>query len=107
MLRTLLQSDWNTIMDSDYVFKSNIEKHVIQIFGKEFNKDDDSLILVYYNVYTNKPMMLLQRYNRKGVNVDAPEIDGYSLVVEEGEDSAGEYTEVTYILRALQEALTD
>ena len=107
MYNELLSIDWNDMMMSDYIFKSNTEKHVIQVYGSEFNKNDKSLILVYYNVYTNKPMMLLQRYNDVGLNLKLPDIDGYSKTLVEGEDDEGVFTEVTYVLKSLQEALED
>ena len=106
MYAKLLSMTWDEMMNSDYVFKSNVEKRVIQIFGNEFVKDDDSLILVYYNVYTNKPMICIQRYNRKGVNITPEEVDGFAVtMVEDVEEDGSEFTEITYVLCSLQEAL--
>lgn len=113
MYEKLLQMSWDDMMHSDYVFKSNVEKHVIQIFGSEFEDGDTSLILVYYNVYTNKPMLLIQRYNQEGIKICPPEIEGFTMTLVENTESDGEdtesdgesFTEVTYVLRSLQEAL--
>jgi hypothetical protein len=106
MQNKLLKMNWDDIMNSDYVFKSNMEKHVVQIFGDELEAGDDSLILIYYNVYTNEPMLMLQRYNRKGAMLVPEEVDGYTMTREEDTDEDGsDYTEITYVLRSLQEAL--
>ena len=108
MYEQLLRMTWWDMMNSDYVFKSNIEKHVIQIFGSEFEDGDDSLILVYYNVYTNEPMLLIQRYNRKGVEIHPPEVEGFNMtLVEDTETDGCDFTEVTYVLCSLQEALQE
>ena len=36
MLQKVLKMDWDTIQQSDYRYKSNIFKHVVQIKGSEF-----------------------------------------------------------------------
>lgn len=108
MYAKLLSMTWGEVMQSDYIFKSNTEKRVIQIFGKEFVKGDTSLILVYYNVYYNTPMLLIQRYDKVGLSLDLPKIKGFNKHCTEDVDTDGtHYTEVVYISEDLQKSLED
>ena len=100
MYELLLEMTWHDIMESDYIFKSNFEKHVIQISASELNndKDDDSVILIYYNVYTGKPIILLHHSNKKGVCMNVPSVAGYHEDRTEGVNDDGEdFTEVLYV----------
>lgn len=100
MYEKLLSMSWSDMMESDYLFKSNSEKRVIQISADEVSEDkgDDSIILVYYNVYTGKPIILLHHYSRKGMAKDVPYVVGYHEDRTEGVNDDGEdFTEVLYV----------
>ena len=104
MLNEFLKKTWAEVVSSDYDFKSNTFKHVIEIDGNELKEGDDSLILVYYNVYTNLPMIILQHYHRKGVETEV--VAGYHSTVNEGVDENGEdFTEIVYIAEEIKTAL--
>lgn len=106
MYDTLLSKTWDEMMYSDYVFKSNNEKKIIEIKGNQFNPDDKSLIIVYYNVYTHKPMILIQRYIEDIGADTTPEVKGFSKTFIKDEDEYGnDFTEIVYVLRALQDAI--
>ena len=100
MYSKLLSMSWHDIMESDYIFKSNFEKHVIQIYAKEITEDnnDDSIILVYYNIFTGNPIILLHHYNTSGAVNEIPDVEGYVKELTGGKDENGEeFTEVLYI----------
>ena len=100
MYDKLLSIMWEEIMNSDYIFISNSEKRVIQIKGSEVSDDteDDSIILVYYNMFTGKPLLLIQHYDGRGRASILPSIEGYIKERTEGVNKDGEeYTEVVYI----------
>jgi hypothetical protein len=108
MYEKLLSMTWNDMINSDYLLKSNTAKYVVQIYGNEFVDGDDSLILIYYNMFTKTPMLMLQRWNRHDVGVNPPEVEGYNItVVEDVETDGTEFTEVTYVLSELQKALQE
>lgn len=104
MLAEFLKKTWTEVNASEYDFKSNTFKHVIEIDGSELREGDDSLILVYYNVYTNMPMIVLQHYHRK---IESSEkVLGYHSTVNEGVDENGEdFTEIVYIAEEIKTAL--
>lgn len=100
MYENLLSLTWEEIMESDYIFISNSEKRVIQIKGSEVAEDatDDSIVLVYYNMFTGKPLLLIQHYDGRGRASVLPSISGYIKERTEGVNKDGEeYTEVVYI----------
>ena len=104
MLQEFLKKSWSEIMNSDYNFKSNTFRHVIEISGSEIIEGDDSHILVYYNTYTQMPMIVLQHYDRGAVA--ANEIEGYCLRVDEGVVEGGkEFTEIIYLSEDFKTAL--
>ena len=104
MLGEFLKKSWAEVNATDYDFKSNTLKHVIEIRGNELRDEDDSIILVYYNVYTGMPMIVLQHYNR--LNIEAEIIPGYSMTKSEGVDEDGvDATEIVYILEEIKNAL--
>ncbi len=109
MYSKLLSTTWEQMNNSDYVFKSNAIKRIVQIDGSELTKGDDSVIVIYYNVYTGVPMVLTQRYNHRVEGLNPPPIDGYSMYQKEEKDEEdGEIcSEVTYVLCSLQKALEE
>lgn len=104
MYDKILSMLWDEIYNSDYEFKSNTEKHVIEIKGNQFESSDDSLFLIYYNVYTGEPMVIMQRYDRMGVEIELPSGIEYNVTREEGEDEKGPYTEYTFVLKKIWSA---
>lgn len=84
MYKELLQKSWDDMMNSDYLFKSNISRFVVEIPLKEIvsNNADKSIILIYYNVYTKRPMILMHQYDSV-VDLNKEIIDGYTGEVTE------------------------
>lgn len=108
MYEKILNMTWNDFMNSDFLFKSNTEKHVIQIDSKELSPDDDSFFLIYFNLYTGAPMVLLQRYNHKGVTIDDSKYPNYIITKTEGDDDSEDgFTEIVFVLKSVSEALTE
>ncbi len=107
MYRELLSMSWEQMLNSEYLFKSNATKKIVQINGSELNSSDDSVIVIYYNVYTGIPMILTQRYNHKVDGINPPLVDGYSMYHKEEEEDGEVFTEVTYVLCSLQKALEE
>lgn len=107
MYEKLLSMTWDQMMESDYCFKSNAARKIIQINGSEFDKNDDSIIIVYYNVYTGNPMILTQRYSHTVEDIVPPQIDGFSMYCKNDLEDDYVCTEVTYVLCDLQASLED
>lgn len=106
MLEELLSYTWVQMMESDYMYTSNNQKHVIQISGEELDDTRDSTILVYYNVYTQTPMICV--YHVDGEEEFTPEIvPGFQVVKESKVNEDGvPYTEVVYLEDTMQKALS-
>lgn len=108
MLDKILSMTWEEFMNSDLLLKSNAHKHVIEIKGGEFDKNDKSTILIYCNVYTGSPMIVLMHY--KGTDVEQPVFTNsdYAITRTNGVDEDGtEFTEFVLVLRSMQKALED
>lgn len=104
MLSDFLAMSWNDVRDSDYDFKSNTLKHVIEISGSQVIDGDDSTILVYYNVYTNYPMICLQHYVRIGIEPEV--IPGFAMNKSEGVNEDGiDVTDIVYVSAEIKSAL--
>lgn len=98
--------NWEEFMNSELLFKSNAHKHVIEVKGSEFDSADTSTILVYCNVYTGYPMIVLVRYS--GTDISDLELDNtdYTITKTTGVDDDGNsYTEFLIVLREMQKAL--
>lgn len=105
MLREFAKLSWDQIQDSEYVFKSNVQKHVVHMAGKELGDDKDSTVLTYYNFYTGMPMIIV--YRIEGIYEGGVEdIEGFRAVKEFRKDDDGNYTETTYIENVMHEALS-
>ena len=95
-------------MNSELLFKSNAMKHVIEISGSEFDKNDDSTILIYCNVYNGTPMAVVIHYPRPGVPAPVISNGDYTVTINSGVSEDGnEYSEFVLVLRAMQKALED
>lgn len=105
MLSEFLKMSWNDVMNSDYLFKSNNVKHVIQIRGSELNGPSDVVLLVYYNMYTDFPMVAVSV--RDGHYEDPiEEIPGFNIARNYIKDDEGkEETQVVYIAEEINELL--
>lgn len=106
MLSKFLSMSWSDIIDSDYSYKSNSFRHVIEINGSEFlEKDNDCFVLVYYNVYTGKPMIALLHYERLGIEPE--QVEGYFVRKDEGVDEVNNtsVTEIMYLSQTIKNAL--
>lgn len=106
MLNELLKNTWDQMMDSEYFYKSNIQKHVIQMDGSELGDERSSMILIYYNVYTQTPMICIYHVNGD-VDFEPEKVNGFRAVKETGTDEDGnQYTEYVYLEDAMREALS-
>lgn len=98
MYELLLKTNWNDILEKDLMMKTQTARHILTVKGSEFKQDDDSVILVYYNIVTGEPYLLIQIYTREIPNMHIPDIDGFegSCIHENG------ITEITYVDEAIK-----
>lgn len=106
MYELLLNMTWQDFMNSEYLFKSNTEKHVIEIKGNEFDENDESLFVLYFNVFTGEVMVAIQMTNSE-VNIPDCIKDKYIVTKTERGGDDDEFSEVVFVLKTLSEALTD
>ena len=105
MIKTLLTTSWEDVLNMDILLKCNNEKHVIQVKSSEFENELESTILVYYNVYNNMPMILVRLFN--GAPDCEPEIvDGFTVTKSEVNDDDKDLEHV-YVLSDLKQALQE
>lgn len=105
MLNEYAKMTWDDVQDSNYQFKCNNIKHVIQISGEELGGPTGSLLLTYYNLYTGLPMIMV--WNVDGEDVGPIEdVEGYKA--NKNFNRTGgviESTEITYISNEICEVL--
>lgn len=107
MLKELLSMTWDDMMKSDFMFKSNTEKHVIDINGLELKSNDESLIVIFYHMWKGTPMVILQRYPYANATINVDDYPDYNITIAGGEDESGPYTEISFVLKAIVKALTE
>lgn len=107
MLKELLSMTWDEMMESDFVFKSNTEKHVIDINGAELEDGNESLIVIFYHMWKGTPMVVLQRYPYAGATINVNDYPDFNITIAGGEDESGPYTEISFVLKAIVKALTE
>lgn len=106
MLREFLSMTWDDVQKSDYYFKSNIQKHVVQIDGSEIGEAESALFLIYYNLYTGVPMVAVMRMDG-GEDTPVKSIDGFRHVKEVLPNEDGKSSiEVVYIEDSIDKALS-
>lgn len=104
-LKEFLSMPWDAALRSDYMFKSNVIKHVIQLEGTEIGGPEGSMLLVYYNLYTGTPMVAVWHVDGE-VNEESEVIDGFRGVKEIHESGTeNAYTETVYIEDSIGAAL--
>lgn len=107
MLKELLSMTWDEMMESDYIFKSNTEKHVIDINGVELEDGNESVTVIFYHMWKGTPMVILQRYPYAGATIDVDDYPDFNITIAGGEDESGPYTEISFVLKAIVKALTE
>ena len=106
MLRDFLSMTWDDVQSSEYYFKSNNQKHVVQIEGSEIGERESALFLVYYNLYTGVPMVAVMRVDGDE-NTPVSSIEGFRHVKEVLPDEDGKKSiEVVYIEDSIDKALS-
>lgn len=105
MIKKLLTTSWDDILNEDIILKSNFEKHVVQIESTEFEGEVPSTILVYYNVYTGQPMILIRLFEG-APNCEPEAVEGYTVSKSEVNDE-DKNLEHVYVLSDLKKALQD
>ena len=98
---------WDEMMESDFVFKSNTEKHVIDINGAELEDGNESLIVIFYHMWKGIPMVVLQRYPYAGATINVNDYPDFNITISGGEDVSGPYTEISFVLKDIVRALTE
>lgn len=110
----ILNMDWKEVLTSEYFFKSNSRRRVIEMVGKDLEDSisDESAVLIVYDMLSDKPILLVEKFHHKiqsdiliGLSDKIPE--KFNVNIEEGEDSDGSYTEVVLVRKSLQNTLTD
>lgn len=77
MYRELLTTNWEQILNKDIVMKTNTVRRIITVKGSEFIPNDESIIIVYYNLATGTPYLLVQVYTKEIPGLDVPDIEGF------------------------------
>ena len=104
---TILNMTWNDFMESDYSFKSNTEKRVIEVKGSDFDPSDNSLFVLYFNVFTGELMIALQHTDKKPIISDKVKEKFIITDTEDVETDEDKYFEVVFVQKALSKALED
>lgn len=105
MIGEFLRLTWNEVQDSEYRFKSNNAKHVIQLEGTEIGGPLGSLLLTYYNLHTGTPMIAVWRVEGEDVT-GIEDVKGFRHVREFLKDADGKKsTETVYIEDYIGKAL--
>lgn len=104
---TILNMTWNDFMESDYSFKSNTEKRVIEVKGSDFDPSDNSLFVLYFNVFTGELMIALQHTDKKPIISGKVKEKFIITDTEDVETDEDKYFEVVFVQKALSKALED
>lgn len=107
MYDSLLRMTWKDFMTSEFFYKSNTSKHVIEIAGSELdpNDDSDSIYVLYFNVFTEELIVAIHRTTKDKDVSDWVE-KNYVVTKKEGVDKDGiPYKEIVFVLKSLSEAL--
>lgn len=74
----VLKLDWEHMMDSDYLFKCNSQKKIIEIKGANMvdSLSKDSDIIIFYNLYTGIPYLLVEKTASR---VELPSVESVSV----------------------------
>lgn len=72
----ILKLSWDDVLMSDYLFKCNSHKKVVEIKGENMPDSvyNDSDIVIFYNMYTDTPYLLVEKVTDKSDPVDTTAI---------------------------------
>lgn len=74
----VLQLSWGQMMESDYLFKCNSQKKIVEIKGVNMGDtlSNDSDIVIFYNLYTGNPYLLVEK---TATSVDVPDVSSITV----------------------------
>lgn len=111
---SLLNMDWDSILDSDLSFKSFSRVRTLEINGKEVEDSysDDSMIIIVYNIFTAIPIISVERLNGF---VDIDENDErfnsippeFTLRIDHVKLEDKEYTDIILVRKELYNSLVN
>ena len=108
----LLSKTWDDIMDSDYSFKSNTMRRIIQIKGEEIQSpySVNSDIIIFYNISSGEPMVYVERIQVDDLKTMPLEyeinIPGFVVNIEHGAKGENAYVEIIITRADLYSALS-
>ena len=110
----VLSKSWADMATSDYFYKSNSRRKVIEMTGADCPDavSSDSVIIIMYNVVTGCPLVLTEKFYS---SLDKYIMDSMSDVVKEkfnvtietGEDNNGKFTEIICIRKSFYDSVTE
>ena len=112
---SILNMRWTEVLCSEYFFKSNSRRRIIELNGKDVDDciSKDSCIIIMYDILNGKPLVLTEKFYNDDIPEDVlnslesaiPEKFNYNI--ERGEDSHGEFIEIICVRKSLQDSLSD
>ena len=111
---SILKLSWTEMSMSDYFYKSNSRRKVIEMEGVDCadSVSNESAIVIMYNMMTGCPLVLTEKFYGeldKNVvnNLDEAVSAKFNVTVETGEDGDGKYTEIICIRKSFYDAVTE
>ena len=107
MYGEILSKTWDTMLAEDIRIECNSRMHVIQISAGELGVAENSVLLVYYNMFDGIPN-LLAHYFEGDFNIELEKVDGYVSRLQKGKENSGaNYTQVLYVRKELADEESD
>lgn len=109
---SILNKTWNEVLSSELDFKCNSMKRIIEMEGKDMadSYSNESVILIFYNLYTGEPMMLAEKVpnHPDSITIDPTMIDcgHFNVNVEEVEEDV-DCKEIILVRKDIIKALHD
>lgn len=91
---SILNMSWSDVLNSDLYFKCNSQKRIIEMNGADMEDffSKESSILIFYNLHTKLPMMLVEKvfFHEKPIEISKSDLSckGFNVTVNEVEDDA-------------------
>lgn len=101
MYGELLSKTWDAMLSEDIRIECNTRMHVIQILAGELDVTEDSVLLIYYNIFDGIPNLLVH-YFEGDIELTPEKVEGYVSSVQKGKENSGaSYTQLLYVRKEL------
>lgn len=114
MYYDVLKYSWSEMAVSNYFYKSNSRRRVIEMNGSECPDSvmDTSAIVIMYNVVSGCPLILTEKFYEpltKPIMDNLSEIvrDKFNVNIETGEDKNGSFTEIVCIRKSFYNSVVE